>query len=121
MLTKEELQEFKKKLILRKEKIIKNLEETEQEIVDMRSSDLNDEGDYAAVSVETTVDSAILEQQFKELSEIELSLDKIKDNTYGVCEMCEELIDMNRLQVKNFARFCITCRKINEKILKDTK
>ncbi len=121
MLTKENLQEFKNKLILRKKKIIQNLAETEKEIIDMRSSDLNDEGDHAAVSVETCVDSAILAQQFKELSEIELSLDKIKNNTYGICEMCEELIDMNRLEVKNFARFCITCRKINEKILKDTK
>ncbi len=121
MLTKENLREFKNKLILRRKKIMQNLAETEKEIIDIRSSDLNDEGDYASVSVETCVDSAILEQQFQELSEIELSLDKIKENTYGICEMCEELIDTDRLQVKNFARFCITCRKINEKILKDIK
>jgi len=30
-------------------------------------------------------------------------------------EMCEEPIGRARLEVKNFARFCIVCREINEK------
>jgi len=81
----------------------------------MRDLDLSDEGDYAAASAETIVDSAILVQQRKELNEIELALGKIKDRTYGICEMCEEPIGKPRLEVKNFARFCITCREINEK------
>jgi len=29
--------------------------------------------------------------------------------------MCEEPIGLARLEVKNFARFCITCREISEK------
>jgi DnaK suppressor protein len=81
----------------------------------MRNLELNDEGDYAAASAGTMVDSAIMEQQRKELAEIDLALDKIKNGTYGVCEMCEEPIGRARLEVKNFARFCITCREINEK------
>ena len=81
----------------------------------MRELELNDEGDYAAASAETIVDSAILVQQRKELNEIELALDKIKVGTFGICEMCEEQIAKERLAVKNFARFCITCREINEK------
>jgi DnaK suppressor protein len=56
-----------------------------------------------------------LVQQRKELNEIELALDKIKQGTYGICEMCEEPIGKARLEVKNFARFCITCREITEK------
>jgi len=82
---------------------------------DVRNSELNDEGDYAAASVETAVDSAILEQQYCELQEIELSLAKIKHGMYGICEMCEEPIGIERLEVKNFARYCITCREIKEK------
>jgi DnaK suppressor protein len=115
MLTKSELEEFAKKLTERKKQIEKNLTDTSLELDGMRDLDLSDEGDYAAASAETTVDSAILVQQRKELNEIELALDKIKDGTYGVCEMCEEPIGKPRLEVKNFARFCITCREINEK------
>ncbi|WP_295418244.1 RNA polymerase-binding protein DksA [Sulfurovum sp.] len=115
MLTKSELEEFEQKLTERKLQIEKNLTGTTLELEGMRNLDLNDEGDYAAASAETIVDSAILEQQRKELNEIELALDKIKKGTYGICEMCEEPIGKARLEVKNFARFCITCREINEK------
>ena len=115
MLTKVELEEFEVKLSARKVQIEKNLADTSLELDGMRDLELNDEGDYAAASAETTVDSAILVQQRKELNEIELALDKIKEGNYGICEMCEEPIGNPRLEVKNFARFCITCREINER------
>ena len=115
MLTKVELEEFKNKLLNRRVQIEKNLRGTALELDGMRDLELNDEGDYAAASAETIVDSAILVQQRKELNEIELALDKIKQETFGICEMCEEPIGLARLEVKNFARFCITCREINEK------
>jgi DnaK suppressor protein len=118
MLTDIELNGFKNKLLDRRVQIEKNLRGTTLELEEMRELELNDEGDYAAASAETIVDSAILVQQRKELNEIELALDKIKAGTFGICEMCEEPISRRRLEVKNFARFCITCREINEKATK---
>jgi DnaK suppressor protein len=115
MLTKEEMEEFKNRLLDRRVQIERNLEGTTLEMKEMRDLELNDEGDYAAASAESIVDSAILVQQRKELAEIDLALDKIKNGTYGICEMCEEPIGRARLEVKNFARFCIICREINEK------
>ncbi len=115
MLTEPELKEFKNKLLDRRVQIEKNLTGTALELDGMRGLELNDEGDYAATSAKTIVDSAILVQQRKELNEIELALDKIKAGTYGICEMCEEPISLPRLEVKNFARFCIACREITEK------
>jgi len=115
MLTKAELEEFQNKLLDRRVQIEKNLNGTALELEGMRGLELNDEGDHAATSAKTVVDSAILVQQRKELNEIELALDKIKAGTYGICEMCEEPIGLPRLEVKNFARFCIACREITEK------
>jgi len=115
MLTKVELEDFQNKLLDRRVQIEKNLTGTTLELEGMRNLELNDEGDYAAASAETIVDSAILVQQRKELNEIELALGKIKKGSFGICEMCEEPINRARLEVKNFARFCITCREINEK------
>ena len=115
MLTKIELESFQNKLLDRRVQIEKNLRGRTLELEGMRDLELNDEGDHAAASAETLIDSAILVQQRKELNEIELALDKIKQGTYGICEMCEELINKQRLAVKTFARFCITCREINEK------
>ncbi len=115
MLTKTEIEEFEKQLKKRKVQIEKNLSGTSLELNAMRSLELKDEGDHASVSARTAIDSAILEQQRKELAEIDLALDKIKLGTYGICEMCEEPIGIERLKVKPFARFCITCREITEK------
>lgn len=118
MLTEIELKEFQNKLQNRKVQIEKNLRGTSLELEEMRDLELNDEGDFAAASAEAIIDSAILVQQRKELNEIELALDKIKAGVFGICEMCEEAIGKRRLEVKNFARFCITCREINEKATK---
>ena len=115
MLTELKLDKFKNKLLDRRVQIEKNLTGTTLELEGMRNLELNDEGDHAATSAKTIVDSAILVQQRKELNEIELALDKIKLGTYGICEMCEEPIGLPRLEVKNFARFCIACREITEK------
>jgi DnaK suppressor protein len=115
MLTKSELDKFQNNLLDRRVQIEKNLTGTSLELDGMRELELNDEGDHAATSAKTIVDSAILVQQRKELNEIELALDKIKVGTYGICEMCEEPIGLPRLEVKNFARFCIACREITEK------
>ena len=115
MLSNEQLEKFQNKLLDRRVQIEKNLNGTALELDGMRDLELNDEGDYAATSAKTMVDSAILVQQRKELNEIELALDKIKAGTYGICEMCEEPIGLPRLEVKNFARFCIACREITEK------
>jgi DnaK suppressor protein len=115
ILTPEQIEYFKHKLLDRRVQIEKNLLGTTMELHEMRELELNDEGDYAAASAETIVDGAILNQQKQELSEIDLALDKIKFQTFGICEMCEEPVGLARLEVKNFARYCIVCREINEK------
>jgi len=115
MLNSTEIKFFKTALEARKARIEHNLSNTSVEMYEMRRNELKDEGDHAAMSLETAVDNAILGQQSKELAEIELALGKIKKNLYGICEMCEEEINIERLKVKNFARFCITCREVVEK------
>jgi DnaK suppressor protein len=115
MLTPQQMQEFRIMLEERKEQIKLNLTGKAQEILEVSSQELNDEGDFAAASAQTAIDSAILEQQYQELAEIDLALDKISKGTYGICEMCEEPIGIERLKVKNFARYCIACRQITEK------
>jgi len=115
MLKKTEMTFFQKELEDRKIKLETNLSTTSGEMTAMRRNELKDEGDHAAMSLENAVENAILGQQSRELAEIEEALDRIKDNTYGVCEMCSSEINIERLKVKNFARYCIVCREVVEK------
>ncbi len=110
-----ELQYFEEILLTRKIQIQKNILGVESEINQLRTLELNDEGDYASVSNEQMVDNAIGSQQGLELMEIETALAKIKNGQYSICEMCEEDIGFQRLKVKPHAKYCIDCREIAEK------
>ena len=112
---KSEIEYFKDLLLLRKEQIEKNIDSVEKEMDELRALELNDEGDFAAASSDNMVENAIGSQQEHELNEINAALVKIKEETYGICEMCEEDIGFQRLKVKPHAKYCIDCREIAEK------
>ena len=110
-----ELNYFKDILLSRKEQITKNIYGVNAELDQLSSLELNDEGDHAAVNNNSMIESAIVQQQTKELREIEVTLGKIANGDYGVCEMCEDDIGFQRLKVKPHAIYCIDCREIVEK------
>ncbi|MEK6659175.1 MAG: RNA polymerase-binding protein DksA [Campylobacterota bacterium] len=110
-----ELKYFKEILEGRKEQIIKNIKGVNAELDQLNSLELNDEGDHASVDNSSMVESAIMQQQEKELREINVTLGKIVTGDYGICEMCEDPIGFQRLKVKPHAIYCIDCREIVEK------
>ena len=110
-----ELDYFKELLLERKKQIEKNILETKNEIEELKNFEVNDDGDYASLCTDNLIDSAINNQQLKELQEIEEALKKIENGTYGICEMCGEPIRKLRLKVKPYAKYCIVCREIIEK------
>jgi DnaK suppressor protein len=110
-----ELSYFKEILESRKEQIIKNISGVNDELNQLNSLELNDEGDHAAMNNNSMVESAIVSQQKKELHEIQITLGKISKGDYGICEMCEDPIGFQRLKVKPHAIYCIDCREIVEK------
>ena len=110
-----ELNYFKEILESRKEQILKNINGVNDELAQLNSLELNDEGDHASVNNNSMVESAIVSQQEQELKEINVTLSKIANHEYGVCEMCEDNIGFQRLKVKPHAIYCIDCREIVEK------
>lgn len=110
-----ELKYFKEILEGRKEQIIKNIKNVNEELDQLSHLELNDEGDHALVDNSSMVESAIVQQQERELKEINVALSKIASKEYGICEMCEDPIGFQRLKVKPHAIYCIDCREIVEK------
>ena len=107
---------FKHMLEDRKDQILKNIHGSSKELDELHSNhEVMDEGDFASVSTDNMINEEILSTQQKELEEIDEALAKIQNGTYGICEMCEEPIGMQRLKVKPYAKYCIACRVIAEK------
>lgn len=110
-----ELNYFKEILESRKRQINKNINGVNDELNQLSTLELNDEGDHAAMNNNSMVESAIVQQQKTELEEIDVTLSKIANGDYGICEMCEDKIGFQRLKVKPHAIYCIDCREIVEK------
>lgn len=110
-----ELSYFKEILESRRDQIKKNISGVNNELESLSALELNDEGDHASVNNNSMVESAIVSQQAQELEEIEVTLGKIANGDYGICEMCEDEIGFQRLKVKPHAIYCIDCREIVEK------
>lgn len=113
-----ELNYFKDILAGRKEQIVKNIADVNNELSELNAQELNDEGDHASANNSSMIESAIVKQQEQELREIDTALLKISSGHYGICEMCEDPISFQRLKVKPHATYCIVCREIAEKTKK---
>ncbi|CZE45731.1 RNA polymerase-binding protein DksA [Campylobacter geochelonis] len=112
---KSELEFFKKMLEERRVQIVKNINVSANEINELRESGAVDEFDMASINSDSNLEYSISAKQREELYDIDISLSKIKNGTYGICEMCEEEISVARLKAKPNAKLCISCKEISEK------
>ena len=114
MANAKQIEELKQTLLERKEMITNSINDSRESINSLKSTECNDEFDYAEVSSDSFKEGIIANQQIKELNEIDEALKRINKGTYGVCEMCDESIAIGRLRAKPFAKFCTPCREIYE-------
>ena len=115
ILTESEIEFFKEGLKEQQKKIKSNLNISSSEMDDFVNYDPKDEGDYASIALEQSLGRKISGIQAKNLVLIEKSLKNIEHNCYGICKLCEEPIRTERLKIKMFAEYCISCREIIEK------
>ena len=76
---KREIERLEKLLKSRKEQILENIKNANNELKELNNIRANDESDMATLSNESLIENAIMTQQTKELKEIEYALEKIKD------------------------------------------
>ena len=109
-----------------KKEITKKLHEARARILQEVSHKMRQESDnlkfeigdiYDIASSERERELALMlgDRDREKLAEIDEALERIKDNTYGVCEECGEAIAENRLIALPFTRVCVECQSKNEK------
>ena len=107
-LTQKELNFFKKELTKQKEKIERSLKKKIEEL--NNHDEAKDEADHASIAIDNLTSNTILKGQQRTLNQIKRSLNKIALGTYGICTMCEEKINIERLKIQMFSEYCVTCR-----------
>lgn len=58
---------------------------------------------------EYAVRSALSDHLKKQLDDVKLALEKIKNGNYGLCENCNAQIPLERLEIQPWARLCFNC------------
>jgi DnaK suppressor protein len=84
------------------------------ELKDLRSSktaEIGDAADLAFDSGSEEVSSQLAELESRELSQIERSLARLKQGSYGVCEGCQKKIPVARLNALPYSTTCIECQR----------
>ena len=112
---KKRLDYYKKKLLTRREELMRTIARTEEEGRQADDDPTVDLADKAANSYTkeflfgmTNTDRVILNQ-------IEAALKRIDSDDYGVCVNCQEELQQKRLEAVPWAKHCIGCQEKAEK------
>jgi DnaK suppressor protein len=112
---KKRLDYYKKKLLTRREELLKTIARTEEEGRQADDDPTVDLADKAANSYTkeflfgmTNTDRAILNL-------IDAALKRIDEDEYGTCLNCEEEMQQKRLEAVPWAKHCIGCQEKAEK------
>lgn len=112
---KKNLNNFEKILNERRMAILAQLDSSNRDVEGLFGSEPNDNVDFSTITTSSQIEQTISENLRAELNDIARSLGKIRAGNYGICELCEDDIDLNRLKIKPHARYCKNCREIIEK------
>lgn len=74
-----------------------------------------DSADAAFEAGSEEMASQLAELDSRELSQIERALARLKQGTYGLCEVCAAKIPVGRLNALPYSTLCITCQREMEK------
>jgi DnaK suppressor protein len=86
----------------------------EEQLVLLRSEQgqtAGDELDVAAVSMNSELTSQLAEHESRELKSIERALHRLREGTYGNCEVCDKKIPIERLNILPYTTVCVTCQR----------
>ncbi len=75
---------------------------------------LPDVSDQASAEEDQRFSIRIMEREQKLLKKVNEALDRMKKQTYGICEQCGEDIPYKRLKARPVTTFCIECKTLQE-------
>lgn len=82
---------------------------------ELRQQNSGDVIDAALDAAQDEISSQLAEVESRELTNIEVALERMRSGEYGHCEGCNGAIPLARLQALPYATMCIQCQREAEK------
>lgn len=114
-LSKKDLQELKKRLLERKETILKKMRQYYEESQEVESNIAQDAVDRAESSYTKEFLLSLTDAEREQLSLINEALRRLARGNYGMCQSCGQPITKKRLEIVPWAPLCVECQQKKEK------
>ena len=116
---KKELKQMESLLLVKKNILLRKVEERVKKYRDANSEKMTDIAEIASSASDGDVEMVVAEEDARELKQIEDALARIKAGHYGVCEQCSRPIKKARLKAIPFTTLCVSCKEEEEKECSD--
>jgi len=110
-LTKKELEKFKQVLVEKRDEVAARIRERANTARVEYFNELTEEIDQAAHASEEAFNMRLLDKEVKLLREIEASIRKFEEGTYGICEGTGEPIERRRLEARPWTRYSVAYKE----------
>ncbi|WP_436717277.1 TraR/DksA family transcriptional regulator [Roseiconus lacunae] len=114
MARKDSLEKLRKILQKRRDAIVRSAL-GDLSLLQGRASKSADVLDAVADTVQSELNSQLLEVESRELTAIDEAIERLNRGEYGTCETCQKPIPLTRLRAVPHARECIECHRLAEK------
>jgi DnaK suppressor protein len=114
MSRKESINKMRDLLVTRRNALRKALAGDLTLLQQLREQTGGDVVDAALDAAQDEISSQLAEVESRELANIERALVRIKNGTYGECEVCGDKIPVARLNALPYATSCIECQRAAE-------
>jgi len=108
---------FKNYLAERLEELLNQADNTVSGMTETKEN-FPDPTDRAALEAERNFMLRIRDREAKLIKKIKAALERIENDTYGVCESCGEDISLRRLKARPVTTQCIDCKSKEEALEK---
>lgn len=113
-LNKKQLEFFKKILLTQLKEVEDKLKSTVEELGGTPTEIMPDLSDRATAETELNFGLRVKDREQKLIEKIREALARIDDASFGVCERCGDLIEVERLKARPVATLCIDCKTEQE-------
>lgn len=112
---KEAILKLHQVLIRRRDALRRALAGDLSSLKELREQSGGDLVDFALDSAQDEISSQLAEVESRELAQIETALERMRNGTYGICEVTGRPIPLARLQALPYATMCIEAQREAEK------
>ncbi len=114
IMNQQEIEALRERLLVMRREIAGEVTALKVEGFSLGNDGTQDVGDDAANTYARQVLLGLSEREREVLHEIDDALDRIDDDSYGVCEDCGDEIGLARLNVVPYASLCVECKSNRE-------